>query len=330
MYRFILVVAVLLLPLSSRGAAPERPEPGISRVLVVSIDGLRPDVLLRADTPRMHEMMKEGSFSMWAKTTPASITLPSHVSMFTGVVPEVHAIFWNAELPLAKPVYPNSPTLFELARRAGYTTAIAAGKNKFDIFDKPQIGHAPAALSWKFITTSTKCTDDEVTEHALDIIREHQPEVMFVHLPECDSVGHASGWGTDQQLATVAHADQCIGKIEDLLAELKLADSTFTIVTSDHGGAGRTHGPEDPRSRSIPWIATGPGVRRNFDLTRLGRDFDVNTYDTFATACYVLGIPITYRIDGKPIHQIFDNQEMMISTFQPSMAPATMPSAKGG
>jgi arylsulfatase A-like enzyme len=298
--------------------------------MIISIDGLRPDVLLRAPTPHLHAMMDHGSFTLWAKTTPASITLPSHVSMLTGVTPEVHAILWNSDLPLSQPVFPDSPTLFELARKAGYTTAIVAGKSKFTVFDKPSIGSAPAALSWKYITASTKCDDAEVTEHALDIIREHKPDVMFIHFPECDNVGHAIGWGTPQQLATVGHADQCIGKIQDLMHELKLDESTLMIVTSDHGGAGRTHGADDTRSRTIPWIATGPGVRENFDLTRLGRDVDVQTYDTFATACFVLGIPIEYHMDGKPIRQIFDNQEMLISTFQPSMAPATMPSANGG
>jgi len=326
--RFLLVFAAICITFTARGV--DRPDPAVSRVLIISIDGLRPDVLLRADTPRMHALMDRGSFTMWARTTPASITLPSHVSMLTGVVPEVHAILWNSDLPLSEPVFPASPTLFELARKAGYTTAISAGKSKFTVFDKAASGNEPAALSYKFITTSTKSNDDEVTSHALDILREHRPDVMFVHLPDCDTVGHASGWGTKEQLATVAHADQCIGKILDLLAELKLDGSTLVIVTSDHGGAGRTHGPEDARSRSIPWIAVGPGVRPDFDLTRLGHEIDVNTYDTFATACYVLGIPIEHRIDGKPIRQIFDSQEMLISTFQPSMAPATLPSANGG
>ena len=40
--------------------------------------------------------------------------------------------------------------------------------------------------------------------------------------------------------------------------------------------------------------------------------------------------PADDRIDGKPIRQIFDNQEMLISTFQPKMVPATLPTANGG
>ena len=45
---------------------------------------------------------------------------------------------------------------FRTGAKAGYTTAMAAGKSKFNVFDKPAIGNAPAALSWKYITASTQ------------------------------------------------------------------------------------------------------------------------------------------------------------------------------
>ncbi len=158
--RWLTLAVVLLIGIQTSSAhPPDRPEPQIKRVLIISIDGLRPDVLLRAQTPHIHDMMDHGSFTMWARTTAQSITLPSHVSMLTGVTPEAHGILWNSELPFSQPVYPNSPTLFELARRAGYTTAIAAGKNKFGIFDKPATRNEPAALNWKYITSSDKTTD---------------------------------------------------------------------------------------------------------------------------------------------------------------------------
>ena len=246
----------------SQEAHPDRPQPQISRVMIISIDGLRPDVLLRADTPHLHHLMDTGSFTMWAKTTPQSITLPSHVSMLTGVVPEVHAILWNSDLPFSQPVYPSSPTLFELARRAGYTTALVVGKSKFNVFDQPAMNGAQAALSWKYLPASPKANDRDVTAAALQILHDHQPEVMFVHFPDCDTVGHAIGWGTPEQLQTVVAADQSVGQILDELDTLKLRDSTSLIITADHGGAGRTHGPDDPRSRTIPWIAVGPGIIR--------------------------------------------------------------------
>src|SRR5947209_8146715 len=55
-----------------------RPVEAVKHAIVVSIDGLRPDLMLEADTPNLHSLMQRGCYSMWARTTPNSITLPSH------------------------------------------------------------------------------------------------------------------------------------------------------------------------------------------------------------------------------------------------------------
>jgi len=65
------------------------------------------------------------------------------------------------------------------------------------------------------------------------------------------------------------------------------------------------HGPDDPRSRHIPWIISGPHVRQG-DLTREA-DLVVNTEDTCATACYLLGLPQLPYFDGKPVLAAFEN-----------------------
>ncbi len=49
-------------------------------------------------------------------------------------------------------------------------------------------------------------------------------------------------------------------------------------------------------------MISGPGIRLNCDLTR-GPELEVNIYDTFATTCYLLGIPAPVKCDGKPIPQ---------------------------
>src|SRR5689334_9204635 len=139
MRRVIALVVVICLCNLARAqeARPNRPVPAIDRALIVSIDGLRPDVLLRAKTPRIHDLYEHGSFSFWARTTALSTTLPSHTSMLTGLIPRRHEVEWNWDLPLAKPVYPHGQTLFEVAKKAGYSTAMAAGKSKFTILAKP-------------------------------------------------------------------------------------------------------------------------------------------------------------------------------------------------
>lgn len=287
-------------------AQTTRPIPEIRKALIISVDGLRPDLALRADTPNIHELINTGSFSFWARTTAESVTLPSHTSMLTGVTPVKHTIQWNDDLPLMYRVYPAFPTIFELAKKAGYSTAMAAGKSKFVILVKPR------TLDWQFIPTETKIDDIDVTAQAVGMILDHEPDVMFIHLPGVDNAGHAYGWSSPQQMAAIAQADQCIGLILAALDQRQLRNETFIIITADHGGAGWSHGPDDPRSRHIPWIAVGPRIRRGHDLT-IYNDLVINTEDTFSTVAYLLGIPVIRKVDGKPITQIIDrsNQELL-------------------
>jgi predicted AlkP superfamily pyrophosphatase or phosphodiesterase len=272
-----------------------------SRVLIVSIDGCRPDVALRAEMPHLRSLLARGSFSFWANTTDVAITLPSHTSMLTGVTPDKHGIHYNDDKPSNKPEFPLVPTLFDLAKKRGYTTAVCAGKAKFHALDRE------GALDWKFIADSN---DDDVAAAAATIIHDHKPQVMFVHFPDCDRVGHKDGWGTPEQVAQLGRTDLALGVVLSALNDAHLTDSTLIILSADHGGNGRTHGGLDPRSRHIPWIATGPGVKQNYDLT-LNIKLVIYTYDTFATACDVLGIGLPSNCDGKPITDIFQNRELL-------------------
>jgi arylsulfatase A-like enzyme len=311
-----------------------RPVDAIRRVLIVSVDGLRPDLLARADAPNVRRLMRGGAFTLWARTTAASRTLPSHVSMLTGVTPPRHEIEWNRDLPLARPLYPRGRTLFDIAHQYGYTTALVAGKSKFGAPDHP------GSIDWKWIaprpatrpstaptTTARPASEDEwpddgmkakkeelsdaaVASRAARIIRDHRPDVAVVHLPHVDNVGHLAGWGTPDRVRAVEDADLALGQVLRAVEEAGLAPTTLVILTADHGGAGRTHGPDDPRSRHIPWIAFGPGVRRGFDLTRFP-DLTVNTEDTFATACYVLGMRPAPHIDGKPVREIVCQEDLL-------------------
>ena len=118
-------------------ATPRRPIANVAHVAIISIDGLRPDRLLLADAPVLQRLIRTGTYSMWARTTAAAVTLPSHTSMLTGVTPRKHKIEWNRDLPLKEPVYPLVPTIFEMATRAGQTAVMIAGKSKLAPLNKP-------------------------------------------------------------------------------------------------------------------------------------------------------------------------------------------------
>ncbi|MDB6094164.1 MAG: hypothetical protein JWM32_1726 [Verrucomicrobia bacterium] len=281
-------------------AKPVRPLPAIEHVVIISVDGLRPDRLLLADMPTVRAMIKEGTYTFWAKTTAVSITLPSHTSMVTGVIPRKHGVEWNRDLPFSEPVYPNVPTVMEMATKAGYDTAMITGKSKFSILNKP------GTITHVHLPATGNSTNDDVAVNAAKIIEEFKPGLTFIHFPDVDATGHAKGWGSHEQLAMIEKTDGQIAQVFAALDHAGIRASTFILLTSDHGGAGLTHGADDPRSRHIPWIVVGPGVRKFFDLTQMA-DLEVRTEDTCATACWLLGLPQQPYFDGKPVFAAFEH-----------------------
>ena len=279
--------------------ARERLVEAIDRVLIISVDGLRPDLLLRADMPHVRSLCASGSYTFWAETTPEAYTLPCHVSMLTGASAEKHGVTWNEYIEQS---YPNTPTLFELAKQAGYSTAMATGKMKFIVFTKP------GALDHFFYPEVEPVSDQEVAAQAVGLMKANRPEVMFVHLAGVDNVGHEFGWGSHEQIAAIETADSAVGRVLNTLAELDLTASTLVILTADHGGAAKGHEANDPRSHFIPWIASGPDVRKNFDLTLLG-DRKICIEDTFATASSFLGLAKDNHVKGKPVLEVLASSE---------------------
>jgi len=279
-------------------AKPRRPLPAVQQVVIISVDGLRPDLLLLAEAPVLHGLIAQGAYTMWARTVAAAVTLPAHASMLTGVTPGKHGIEWNRDLALGAPIYPQVPTIFELATRAGYRTALVAGKAKFDTLNKP------GTVAFATILGGDRGTDANVAAEAVTVIEQHQPDLLFIHFPGVDAAGHAKGWGSPEQLAAIGAVDGHIGAVLAALERAGLRGSTVVIVTADHGGAGLGHGPDDPRSRHIPWIVAGPGVRRGFDLTRIER-LQVITEDTAATAGWLLGLDRPDYFDGQPLAAAF-------------------------
>lgn len=292
---------IFVTAISALGAStPARPIPAIERVVLISIDGLRPDLALRANMPTLRGMLREGAYTFWAKTTAVSITLPSHTSMVTGVRPDKHGITWNSDLPLSEPVYPKRPTVMEMATQAGYVTAMVAGKSKFAALNRP------GTIQHVFVPAEANSAvdNDTVAARAEEIISAYKPALLFIHFPDVDGTGHDLGWGSPQQIATIEKTDAALARIFAALARAGLRESTLVILSADHGGAGRTHGADDARSRHIPWIAVGPGVKHGYDLTQ-DADLEVRTEDSAATICYVLGLPQPGYFEGKPVMAAF-------------------------
>jgi hypothetical protein len=270
---------------------PARLLPGVRRAVIVSVDGLRPDLISMDLTPTIHGLMRRGSYTQSARTIPEGYTLPSHASMLTGVSAERHGVTWNHHIEDA---YPEVPTLFELARRAGLTTAMFAGKTKMIVFTRP------GDLNWTYLGHEGLDSDMAIARRAARVMTTNNPHVLLVHLAEVDLTGHRHGWASAEQRAAIRTADRAAGLVLQALGRMR--DSTLVVLTADHGGHGFRHDPENELSQLIPWIAAGPGIRRDFDLAAAGTAVD--TRATFGVVCAALGVAVDCGLDAMALGTI--------------------------
>lgn len=265
-------------------ATPSAPK---HRVIVLSVDGLRPDEIELAPMPNVTELLKTSAYSLKAQTIYPSSTLPSHSSMFTGQCPSKHLVNWNDYIPergIAQGI-----DLFDIAHEAGLYTAMYVGKEKLQ-----QITAASSVD--KFVWINDR---DKVVMETLLADFPEDFDLLFIHFATNDDMGHVYGWLSPEQLSVAYRADEAIGSLLNALDEKGIRDDTLFIITADHGGHGGGHGSSDPLDMTIPWIASGGGIQPKQLETA------VHTMDTAATAAYYLGLPIPAEWDGVPILEAF-------------------------
>ena len=274
------------------------PSVGITKhVVLVSIDGLRPDAIARFQAPTLQRLIREGSYSLSAHTILPSKTLPSHTSMLSGEPPEQHGVFWNNVTSAETDVVEFS-TVFGTARAHGYRTAAFFSKAKFSPLQKPgTLDYSQAPGGW-FGRWSSDRTVADVGAH----LRTVRPNLLFVHLSDPDQAGHESGWMGGTYGRAVTATDAALGRLLAEAEKVYGVGNYSVIVTADHGGHGYDHGSADPQDVTIPWIAWGQGVRQGaLD------GVTIQTFDTAPTVLWMLGVPKPSAWDGSAVTAAFQS-----------------------
>jgi predicted AlkP superfamily pyrophosphatase or phosphodiesterase len=274
-------------------ARPALPEARVGHVVVISIDGLRPDAIPAAPAENLLRMMEEGAHAREARTILPSRTLPSHTSMLTGVQPAVHGITWNDERVEVEGRV-QVPTVFSVAGEAGVHTAAFFGKAKFRHLVLPGAPRDVEAPWGSEVVLAPR-----MAEQVLHYLRFRRPRLLFVHLPDPDIAGHSLGWMSTGYRWAVRRSDAAVELIRRAAVEAFDGD-VVVIVTADHGGHGTDHGTDAPEDVRIPWIAWGAGVVPGEIAEPL------STTATAATALWLLGVPVPEDWEGRPVEAAFE------------------------
>jgi arylsulfatase A-like enzyme len=267
------------------------PRPAAERIVIISMDGLRADGLLRADIPRISELINGGASTFTAQTILPSGTLPAHASMVSGRCVSKHGIIWNDLIPSAEPL--QGTTIFSVAQEAGLRTIMVFGKEKLITLARP--GTVDLV---RYVNES----DEEIVRVALEEASSGFG-VLFVHLILPDFFGHSAGWMSPAYLQGIGRDDAAVGTLIDGLREAGLLEGAIVILTADHGGHDFTHGTYQKEDMTIPWIIYGFGVLEGVPI-----EVPVSIMDTAATGVWALGLAVPMDWDGRPVVEAFGLQ----------------------
>ena len=256
------------------------------KVILISIDGMRPDGLLQCNNAFVQELMKKGSYTLTGSSMIPSVTLPCHMSIFHSVTPQRHGMTTNDYMPMVRPV--NS--LFQQIQNAGGGCAMYYGWEPIRDVAKPgTLKHAE--YIWAYTTDNT---DRLLTESALTYIKKEHPDFVFLYMVETDEKGgHDNGWMSEAYL-------QCIhDAIDNVKKVLEEAGEEYTIIiTADHGGHDRIHGTELPEDMTIPMFFIGPDFEAGKVLS------GISLLDLAPTIATIMGAPIPREWEGKSIVEV--------------------------
>ncbi len=263
---FVLVMAV-----ASAGAqAPNRKGP---LVVLISIDGLRPDYVTQADkhglrVPNLRRFLIDGTFATGVHGVLPTVTYPSHTTMITGVSPAKHGIFDNHPFD---PFDKNQSgwmwyaedirvtTLWDAARAAGLVTAnvhwpVSVGAKL--TYNLPQIWRTGneedrkllRALSTPRLQAELEkdfepypdgidesiTGDERRARFAVRLLEKKQPDFMTVYLTALDTEEHDTGPFSPASLAVLERIDVLIGALRSA-AERVSGGRAVVCLVSDHG-----------------------------------------------------------------------------------------------
>jgi arylsulfatase A-like enzyme len=304
-------------------------------VVVITLDTTRADYLspygfMDVSLPHLERLAREGVVFDRA-TSVAPLTLPSHSSLFTGLLPPHHGVRDNADAALAE----GQTTLAEVLKARGFQTGGFVGSVVLD----PDRGLAQGFQRYGAIARAANGSPprrqrrgDEVMDEAIAWLETvgASPFFLWAHLydphrPYDPPDPYRERYAHNLYLGEIAFADSQIGRLLDALEQRRLLDRTVVIVTADHGESLGAHGERDhgifvyEEVVSVPLIIRGRGLiaRRIADVVRLT--------DLMPTALDLLQVPAP-PMDGVSLVDLMHGRVrgMNLDAYSESLYPERM------
>ena len=254
-----------------------------NKVILISIDGMRPDGLQQCVNPYVAELEKLCAYTYSAESMNPSVTFPCHFSMTHSVTPSRHGILTNTYVPQVRPVQ----GIFEKIRSAGGVSAMFYGWEPLrDIANPGTLKFAGYVNAYM-----EESSDTVLTDLAIRTIDAHKPDFVFLYMVETDEKGgHDNGWMSEEYLRRISIGIDNVKRVIE-----RYGEEYSIILMADHGGHDRSHGSTMPEDMTIPLFFYG-------DAFPAGEIADqLSLLDIAPTIAKLLGIEPEPEWEGKPV-----------------------------
>ena len=283
-------------------------------ILLISIDTLRADRLgcygyAAGRTPNIDRLAAAG-MSFDAAISPVPITLPSHASMLTGLIPPRHGVRLNEGHRLGDSVV----TLAEVLGEHGYQTGAFIGGlpmkkvgglgQGFDVYDD---WLSPQTFGDSDVVPRRERFAEEVfaaAEAWLKSADPARPVFAFIHVydPHAPYEKPMPGATAPSYDGEIAHVDRELGAFFSSLRGIARSRESLTVLTSDHGEGLGEHGEKThcvfvyEATLHVPLVFHWPGV---IEVRRV--EEEVGVIDVAPTILELAGLPGLSDVEGESL-----------------------------
>jgi len=280
------------------------------RVLIIGIDGVRPDALASAATPSLDRLVAEGAYAeptlilgeRYRENN--TVSGPSWSSILTGVWADKHGTHDNTFEGKNYEEYPHFFTRVKEAHPDAQTVSMVSWAPIDEhIVSDADIRHVESLPPGDDRMQREEQMDKAMAAAAAQVLNEEDPVAMFVYFHQPDAAGHGIGFSPEvpEYINAIENVDARVGEV---LAALRnrpdhVNEDWLIIVCTDHGGLGTRHGSghDDPEIYEVFLIISGPSAQRG--------SIEAQTYlvDVAVTALAHLGIEAdpAWDLDGNPV-----------------------------
>jgi hypothetical protein len=270
------------------------------KLLILGIDGCRPDALMQAQAPNLRALAAAGTCCWYALSRPPTKSGPCWSSIFTGV--------WNIKHGVTDNNFMNSnfgqyPHFFQRIKETNPALTAAS------IVYWPGINSGipnNADLQWN------AGSDQQGADKVIDLLTHDDFDVIFIQLGEIDAAGHQSGFspGSTPYIDKIEASDGLVGKILTALRNRPAysQEDWMIIAVSDHGGKDLHHGGSSIEEMHVFVIVGG----QNIPVKEISREWQITARTVPRYGLKLNGTDEYISIADKPLFRFGSAQDFSI------------------